>query len=289
MIRIGIFGTDNSHSIGFSQFFNVERGARRIHGAKVVAIYGLDETRNREVAQKGNVPVIVSRPEEMLGLIDAAIVDFRHGSRHWKYARLCIEAGLPTFIDKPLAASVADAEKIVALARKRRVPVTSFSTLRFGRATEQFKRDVARIGKVRAAVITQPGSARDPYDGIFFYAVHGVELMLEVFGNNVVAARGVDHDGTLVASIRYRNGLVVTLHEIAAGWCPLTATAFGEKGVAHRAQDGRDDGFFVGAQKFTRMFRTGEMPLPLRDLPLSVRVLAAIEKSMRRGGAETRV
>jgi predicted dehydrogenase len=286
MIRIGIFGTDNSHSIGFSRFFNVERGARRIRGAKVVAIYGLDAARNREVAQKGNVPVICGNPSDMLGLIDAAIVDFRHGSRHWKYARLCIEAGLPTFIDKPLAASVGDAEKIVALAKRHRVPIASYSTLRFGRATEKFKRDLARIGRVRAAIIAQPGSARDPYDGIFFYAVHGIEFMLEVFGNNVVAARGFERGGNLVAAIRYRDGLVVSLHEIAAGWCPFTATAFGEKGVAQREQESGDDGFFIGARKFTKMFRTGKQPMSLRDLTVSVRILAAIEKSMRCGGRE---
>jgi hypothetical protein len=81
----------------------------------------------------------------------------------------------------------------------------------------------------------------------------------------------------------------VCLHEIAAGWCPLAATAFGEKGVAQRAADESEEGFIIGARKLAAMFRTGRMPLPLRDLTVPVRVLSAIERSMQRGGAEVQI
>jgi len=289
MIRIGVFGTDNSHSFGFARFFNVERGRRHIPGAKVVALYGVDDKRNREVAEKGQIPTIVDRPRDMLGMIDAAIVDFRRGSDHWKYAKMTIEAGLPTFIDKPLAASVADARKIVDLAKRKRVPITNFSTVKFGDAMRGFKSDLKKIGRVKAVIISGPGSTRDPFDGIFFYAVHQVELMLDAFGHAVKSARGVDRDGTLVAAVTYGNGMVATLHEINAGWPPFSAAAFGENGVAEFDGSKGDDGFFEGAVTFARMFKTGRMPYPYKDLTMSTRVLAAIDKSMKAGGAEVRI
>ena len=232
MIRIGIFGTDNSHSIGFSRFFNVKEEKNKVPGAKVVAVYGLEEKRTAEVAEKGQIPTIVKRPQDALKMIDAAIVDFRHGSRHWKYAKMCIQAGIPTFIDKPFASSVADAKKIIALAKKKRVPITTFSTIRFGTAMEEFKKQLKGIGKVKALVITAPGSSHDPYDGIFFYAVHQVELMLEAFGNKIESVRGMDYDGMLQATVVYKNGMIATLHEINTGWPRFMATAYGENGEA---------------------------------------------------------
>jgi predicted dehydrogenase len=289
MIRIGIFGTDSSHSFGFARFFNVKGEKQHIPGAKVVAMFGVDATRNKEAAERGNVPTLVERPEDMLGMIDAAVIVFRRGSQHWNYAKMCIEAGLPTFIDKPFASSVADAEKIVALARRKRVPISSFSSGRFGGGMTAFKQSLQKIGDPRMAVLTQPGSTRDPFDGIFFYVVHGVEFMLEAFGNDVKSARGIDHDGTLVASVTYKNGLIVSLHEIGVGWPPFTAAAYGDKGVALFEADKPPDGFYITAKVFLRMFQTGEMPLPYDELTISTRVLVAIEKSMKSGGREVTI
>jgi len=286
MIRIGVLGTDNSHSITFSKLFNVPGEKYHIAGAKVVAVYGLEDARNKEVAEKAQIPTIVRRPADMLGMIDGAIVDFRHGSRHLKYARPFIEAGIPTFIDKPFAATVADAKKMVALARRKHVPITSFSTVRFGPAMLKFKKAVKDIGKVRAIIISGPGNARDQYDGIFFYAVHQVELMLEVFGNAVKSARGLDRDGLLVGEVVYKNGMVATMHEINSGWAPFAATAFGAEGTASYDATKFDNGYFVGAKAFTEMFRTGKMPYSYNDILVSTRVLAAIQKSIDTGGKD---
>jgi predicted dehydrogenase len=288
MIRIGVFGTDNSHSIAFSSLFNL-KGKEHLSGAKVVAVYGLDDARNKEVAEKAKIPTIVKRPQDMLPLIDAAIVDFRHGSRHLKYAKMCIEAGIPTFIDKPFAAKPSDAKKMVALAKRKGVPITNFSTLRFGTGLAEFKKALKAVGKVRSFVVTGPGSTRDQYDGIFFYAVHQVELALECFGYAVKSVRGVDYDGMLAASMLYKNGMVVTMHEINSGWTPFAATAYGDKGQACYDYSKSEDGFYLGAKAFLKMFRTGQMPYPYSRLAASTRILSAIKRSMAAGGKEIRV
>lgn len=291
MIRIGIFGTDNSHSIQYSKWFNIKGEKGYIPGYKVVALYGLEQKRNEEVAEKGHVDTIVKRPQDMLPLIDAAIVDFRHGSRHWKYAKMCIEAGIPTFVDKPLAASVADAERIVNLARRKRVPVTSFSSERFGTGMNEFKKEVAKIGKPRSFISWGPGNAREIYDGIFFYAVHQVELVLEVLGNDVVSARGQEHDGVLAGEFYFKNGTVATIHQVNTKnyWAKFEAVAFGHDGKAVYDGAKAEDGFRMSTMLFAKMFKTGKMPYSLRDITVSTRVLAATEKSMKNGGVVVKV
>lgn len=289
VIRIGILGTDNSHSIGFSRIFNVKDEKPRIPGARVVAVFGLDEARTREVAEKGCIPTIVDDPRDMVGMVDAAIVDFRRGSQHYEYSKHLIKARIPTFIDKPFASSTADAKRIVNLARKHKCPITNFSTVRYGKAVDVFKRDVRRIGKVGAVVISGPGSTRDPFDGIFFYAVHQVELMLEVFGSDLKWARGLDHDGMLAASVGYANGRIVTMHEINTGWPVFRAAAYGEDGEAHFDGSTAHEGFYLGAKLFLKMFKTGKMPYPYDDLTISTRVLVAIQKSIDAGGKKVAI
>lgn len=286
MIRIGILGTDNSHSIGFSRMFNVKGEKEHIPGGKVVAVFGLDEERTKEVAEKGEIPTIVEKPTDMIGMIDAAIVDFRRGSQHWKYSKPLIEAGIPTFIDKPFASSTADANRIVKLAKEKKVPITTFSSVRFGDGMKDFKKQLKTIGRVGTVVIHGPGSTKDPYDGIFFYAVHQVELMLEAFGDDVKSARGWDHDGTLVAAVTYKSGLLATIHEIHTGWPTARAVACGEDGEAVYDGSKSHNGFFMKAKLFMKMFKTGEMPCPYDDLTISTRVLVAIQKSMEAGGKE---
>lgn len=286
MIRIGILGTDNSHSIAFSRLFNVKGEKNHIAGARVVAIYGLKDKRNREVAEMGEVPTIVKRPTDMLGMVDAAVVDFRHGGLHYKHARPFIEARIPTFIDKPFSISVAHARKMVELARRKRTPVTSLSTVRLGPPVENMKKAMKKIGKVRAGILTGPGSSKSEYAGVFFYGVHCVELMLEVFGNKVHSVRAAGYDGSVIATVGYKNGAVVTLNVIDKARPPFDAIAFGAKGSAQYDRGGGFAGYYYGMKLFLKMIRTGKPPIPYNDLILSVRVLDAIQKSMDAGGRE---
>lgn len=289
MIRIGILGTDNSHSIAFSRLFNVKEEKPHVRGAKVVAVYGDEDKRNREVAEKGCVGQIVKRPSDMIGMIDAAIVDFRHGSRHYKFAKPLIEAGIPTFIDKPFAATVAHANRMTDLARRKRCPITTFSTVRYGPAVDAWKKDIKKLGRVKTVIISGPGSTKSEYDGLFFYAVHQVELMLECFGDKIKSVRGVDYDGTLVATVSYRNGMVVTLHEIDSAYRNFAAIAHGEGGEAVYDVSKAHDGYYYGAKILMEMFKGGKMPIAYKDLATSTRILAAIERSVAAGGKEVTI
>lgn len=286
VIRIGILGTDNSHSAAFSQLLNVKGHKPNIPGAKVVALFGLDDKINKERAEEGNVPTIVDKPRDMIGMVDAVIVDFRHGDLHYKYARPFIEAGIPTFIDKPMSIKVSHARKLVELARKKHTPITSFSTVRLGPPVEKMKKAMAKIGKVRAGIVTGPGSAKSEYAGVFFYGVHCVELMLEAFGNRVQSVRAAEYDGSVIATVGFRSGLVVTLNIIDGARPPFDAIAFGAKGVAQYERADSFGGYYYGMKIILEMIKTGKPPIPYNDLVLSVRILDAVQRSLDGDGRE---
>jgi len=288
-IRIGILGTDNSHSEAFARLLNVPDEKPTVRGAKVVALFGLDDKITRQRAEAGSVPTIVDRPRDMVAMVDAVMVDFRHGDLHYRYAKPFIEAGIPTFIDKPMSIKVSHAKKLVELARKKRTPITSFSTVRLGPPVEKMKKAMGKIGRVRGGVVTGPGSAKSEYAGVFFYGVHCVELMLEAFGNKVESVRAAEYDGSVIAVVGYKGGLVVTLNIIDGARPPFDAVAFGAKGVAQYEKPERFVGYYYGMKLFLEMIKTGKPPIPYDDMILSVRVLDAIQKSLDGRGREVRL
>ena len=71
-IRIGIIGAENSHTVGYGRLFNIEK---KFPGVEVLYVWGETDEFARNAAEKGNIPNIVKDPGEMLGKIDALIVD----------------------------------------------------------------------------------------------------------------------------------------------------------------------------------------------------------------------
>ena len=139
MIRVGLVDFDTSHVAAFTQRLNhIDVGPEHaVEGARVVAGWPGDSAMMPE-----RIPVyaeqlrgwgveIVERPEDLLGRIDAVMIESQQGARHRERARPFLEAGLPTFIDKPFAASAEDADDIIALARRHNAPLMSCSALRY--------------------------------------------------------------------------------------------------------------------------------------------------------------
>src|SRR6476620_3117646 len=97
MMRIGLVGTDNSHADDFLQLLNE---AGRHPGFRIVALWGDDPARTRDLARRFAVADVVAAPADLVGRVEAAIVVDRHGALHLGHAAPCLEAGLPVFVDK---------------------------------------------------------------------------------------------------------------------------------------------------------------------------------------------
>lgn len=283
IIRIGIVGSDNTHAQRFPELTNIPEAPpeRRVEGAQVVAIYGHDPARTREVAEAARIPKIVDDPREMLGQIDAAMVVFRHGGLHREYAAPFIKAGIPTFIDKPLAASPRDAEAIVKLAERTGTPITSFSTLRYARGVKAFIAGLEALGPLRTGIYTSPADRQSEYGGLIFYAIHAAELMLAVHGPGVKEVKAVQHGTSIMAVLGHQSGALLALNLLpkAGGfWMQV----FGDKGQNIYQVDASDC-YIEGLKVFLEMVRTGKPPLPYSEMVESVRVVDAVERSLRAG------
>ena len=66
---------------------------------------------------------IVDSIDELLKRVDVVLLESVDGRPHLAQARPVIAAGKPLFIDKPMAASLADAMQIFRLAKEKNVAV----------------------------------------------------------------------------------------------------------------------------------------------------------------------
>ena len=106
-MRIGLIGTESDHAVDFLRMLNA---MERSPGDRIVAIWGEDEARTQDVAQKFGAVSVKQRPEDVAGEVDAALLVSRYGSLHLSHALPFVTKGLPVFIDKPLACSLGDAD-----------------------------------------------------------------------------------------------------------------------------------------------------------------------------------
>jgi len=275
-LRIGIIGAENSHTIGFGKMFNIDK---KFPAAEVKYVWGETEEFARNASEKGNIPNIVKDPEEMLGEIDALIVDHRHAQYHLKAATPFIKEGIPTFIDKPFCYRAAEGEEFLELARKHGTPVTSYSTIAQSAATFDMKEQIESMGEINQVVRTGPVEMDSKYGGIFFYGVHIVQPLMYMFGEDIERVRVTRNGQTGSANLVYKNGLFVTLilKNLAYDWETFVETEDGLIELKSRVEESDPA---ICYTNMVEMFRTGKEPRSHASILNCVRVLEALEKSV---------
>ena len=274
-IRIGIIGAENSHTIGFGRLFNIEKKFSR---CKVFYVWGETDAFAQNAADKGEIPNIVKDPSEMMGKIDALIVDHRHPRYHLKAALPFVKVGIPTFVDKPFCYRVEEGIEFLKIAKELKTPVTSFSSIAQSEGTMDMKEQISTIGNIEHIVWYGPADVESKYGGIFFYGVHIVQPLMNVFGEDIEKVRVTRHDKQTTASVIFNSGYLATLiFTKGRERGVILVTADGEMKLKSRVSESDPPKNYVD---MVEMFRTGKEPRGHQSILKCVAVLEALEKSV---------
>lgn len=187
-IRIGLIGSQSMHAWSFARVCNepTQSGNYRFPNARVTAVFGVDDTQEhiRTTMEKGSVPHAVPSLEELFQYCNAFMILQRRGGEHIDFAEEVIKKGYPVFIDKPVCCTEEDIQKLKLLSSAHEVPICGGSGFKYNRQIVKLKQRIASgtFGQITDASITYSADIDSPYDGIFFYLPHAVEIMLELFG-----------------------------------------------------------------------------------------------------------
>jgi predicted dehydrogenase len=291
MFRIGILGSDNSHAEIFSKILNVHdyKDFLPDANARVVALWGQEAERTRQVAQAGQIATIVERPEAMLGQVDAIFCVTRHGGLHLELVQPYLQAGVPAFVDKPLAVDPAEARAIVDLAAQQQTPFTSFSTVRWSADTQRFLADAQLLGGLRGGIYRGPATRRSQYGGIIFYAIHCIELMLMNQGTGVAWVQAVEGpavdaagNGNVVVICAWPDGALATLELTVDATYGFEATALGRNDTLHSKLN-ISDCYRLGVPRILACLRGGPSPVDPAEMVEAIQIGTALEQSLASG------
>ena len=290
MIRLGIVDFDTSHVVQFTKRLNHIDIAEEqwVEGAKIVMGYqGTSRITPQEKIDEYTAQVkamgveLVDRPEEMIGKVDGILVESQEGAVHLERARPFLEAGMPCYIDKPFATSVADAKAIVALANKNNVPVFSSSSLRY--ALEIQKLQEEGVGTIFGVDAYSPAGLHDRNPGLFHYGIHGVETLYALMGPGCESVTCTFTEGSEVTTGLWKDGRIGVMRGTRAGSHSYGFVAWTDKGVR---QVSIDAGYIYREllKRIVQMFQTGKSPLDNAETIEIVAFQVAALQSAQKGG-----
>lgn len=288
-LRIGIIGLD-AHGLPFTQLLNGPDKPPELAGARVVAAWpggSPDVETSQNILARSVGPVrelgveIVDSIGDVLAKADFIMILSIDGRPHLEQARKVIAAGKPFFIDKPVAASLADAIQVYELAAKAGVSCFSSSSLRFSPDILGM-RDEPAVGKVLGCDAYGPNSPLEPsHPDLFYYGIHATEMLFTIMGSGCVSVTRAQTEGTDFVVGVWNDGRVGTFRGIRDGARGFGATVFGTKGIAPA-------GKFVGYPpllvEIVQFFKTGKPPVAVEETLEIYAFMEAADESKRQGG-----
>lgn len=280
MPNIGIIGAENSHTVAIAKTINIDR---LVPGFSVTHVWGETPGDAKDAQERGLIPNIVEEPEDLIGQVDAAIVDHRHPKYHLPAVRPLLEAKIPLFVDKPFCYRLDEGKEFLARARELDVPVCSFSVLPKQASFAQLQEDVRELGRIISVVSTGPCDIDSEYGGVFFYGIHQVDMVVRLLDQDITHVqlnRGrQNHTATLYSA----SGAISTMNLIGEGRVGFHVSVIGENGRTDRVIGYDENTYLTGVLDFCHMFSMGETDETDGSILTPVAVLEALEKSQESG------
>lgn len=178
---------------------------------------------------------------------------------HAEIALYCIENGVNVIIEKPMAMSIEDADRIIALAEEKNVKVSACHQNRFNVAIQELRKAVeaGRFGKLsHGSIHVRWNRNKDYYDqapwrgtweqdggALMNQCIHGIDLLRWMMGDEIEEIYGVTrqqfHDyleaeDVGMAVVKFKNGAIGTIEGTTNVYpqnLEETLYIFGEKGT----------------------------------------------------------
>lgn len=222
MINVGIIGLDTSHSEKFVELLSA-RSDTTVRG-----VWDGGDVRSDAYAEafcREHRARRYDRPEEMIDHVDAVMVLTVDWDRHHPIAIRFLEAGVPTFVDKPIAGSLDDVETLRRTAERNGTPFCGGSAVPSHPSLAVMREDDGTHDLFAAG-----------YNDPFYYGVHITDTARAICGADWTRIVSADHG--VATTVTFANGSNATLRFDG----PTENAAFGLLDVGGATRTARIDG-----------------------------------------------
>lgn len=260
------------------QYLNARpAGTVRVPGARVTHLWTDRAEEAPAVAAAALIPNVIKRPTDVIGHVDAVFIATDDGFDHVERARPFVEAGLPVFVDKPLALTVADLRTFVDW-RNGGARILSSSGLRYAPEFDTLLPISPQIGQLRwlSAVSCKTWER---------YGIHLLEPVFRILGRGFVSIRLESSAGLEIAHLVHVSGAEVTLPVIKDGGATFgTMHLCGTAGQTTFKFSDTYTSFRRQLVSFIDYVRSGVDPYPFAETVELMSILIAGIASKKEGG-----
>jgi predicted dehydrogenase len=230
------------------------------------------------VAQSSAIPHVADTPQQVIGHVDAVLIATDIGSEHVERARPFVEAGLPVFVDKPLADRVEHLRQFAQWHRAGR-RILSTSGLRYAREYTDLAGRVGEIGELRWITMSMAKSWER-------YGIHAIESIARFAAPGgwewVVNHGSPDRN---IVQLHHGSGLdvsIAVITDLAGAFGHLTL--YGSKGVLTARFGDTFYAFKTQLQAFVDYVRHGTSPVAFEETTELIKIVIAGVQSRDAGG-----
>lgn len=166
----------------------------RLSGVEVTHVWTQDIEESHKIAKSTFIKHVVKRPTDMIGNIDALLLARDDARNHLYFAEPFLRLGLPVYIDKPIALSIADLTSLLQLQRYKG-QIFSCSALRYASEIRLSRSELNKIGDLKLIQATSPKYWTT-------YAIHLIDPIVCLLGHEkvpqILEAKSLLHDGYFV-------------------------------------------------------------------------------------------
>ncbi len=244
----------------------------KIDGASVTHIWTDVLAEAKDVAAASLIPNVVERPEDVIGEVDAVIISTDDGEDHVRRAAPFVAAGLPVFVDKPLAVSVPELRQFRDW-RLAGAKILSSSGLRYAPEIEQLRGQ------------NWKWLCNNTIKTLERYGIHALEPMFVLLGPGFQEVTWSGIGNSCVVTASHSSGAMATfavLPEATAASGVLQG--YGEQG--HKVARTKSPYLAFRGQLLAAVewFKTGKDPYPFDHTIELMAILIAARESRAKGG-----
>ena len=287
MLRIGIVtGAGLAHGPSFAGIINGGPDAPPpdpdFKEVRVTAVWDKEPGVAEKLAADYGIERVAASPEQLADFVDAVLVLDDGTKAHQRQAKLFLERGLPTFVDKPLSPDPKEAAEIVAFAEQHRAPFMSCSALRFARELEQARPKLDEIKPFLAACAVGPGE-------LIYYGIHPCELLQSAIGSGVTAVQNSGAEGRHIVRLFYRDDRSAVLQVFEDIGYVFHLSVYGKGGWVSFPVTDHVAFYTETVRRFVATCRGAAPPIPAQETLEIIRTLWCARKSAQEGGRLVRL
>ncbi len=300
MIKIGILGMSagNAHPYSWSAIINGQFDSEEITrvGYPAVAAYlqankdtlGLNDARvthvwtqeaeiSASIAKTTGISRVVANAGDMIGNVDAVILLRDDPENHKEMAKPFIDAGIPIFIDKPLASTLEDLAYFADENRKGKV-IMSCSSMRYASEARNIKIEFSSLGKIE--LITATGKK-----DWLKYGVHMLEAVFMLIDDATPdTVKHISEKGKDIVHLTFLNGLQIVVNLFYDISPTFQVSVFGQQGWRLIEIKNSYSMFRDNIIEFVRSVYAEKSRLDFAKTENIIRTLIAANESLEQGG-----